>query len=89
MIEAGVREVKNHLSQFLRRARAGERVVITDRGRAVAALVAIEDGGASELGWELVRQGLGEWGGGKPKGLANPPSVRGRRAEEVVLEDRR
>ncbi|HLE84228.1 MAG TPA: type II toxin-antitoxin system prevent-host-death family antitoxin [Thermoanaerobaculia bacterium] len=89
MIHAGVRSVKDHLSEYLRRVRQGQRVVITDRGRPVAALVGIDEEDASETAWRLVRQGLGEWGGGKPRGLPNPPRIRGRRAEEVVLEDRR
>jgi prevent-host-death family protein len=89
MIHAGVRDVKDHLSEYLRRVREGQRVVITDRGRPVAALVGIEAEDQAELAWKLVRQGLGDWGGGKPRGSKNPPRLPGRRAEEVVLEDRR
>jgi prevent-host-death family protein len=89
MIQAGVRSVKDHLSDYLRRVRQGERVVITDRGRPVAALVGLEGEETCEVAWKLVRQGLGEWSGGKPQGLADPPHIAGRRAEEVVIEDRR
>lgn len=89
MIEAGVRELKDHLSEYLRRVRRGERVVVTDRGRPVAALVALPQGEAAELAWDLVDRGVGDWSGGKPRGLAEPPRLAGRRAEEVVLEDRR
>lgn len=39
MRSAGVREVKNHLSRFIRRAEAGERMAITVSGRVVAELV--------------------------------------------------
>lgn len=89
MIQAGVREMKDHLSEYLRRVRRGERVVITDRGRPVAALVGLEEEAAGGAAWSMVRRGLGEWSGGKPKGLADAPCVAGRRAEEMVLEDRR
>lgn len=89
MIRAGVRNVKDHLSEYLRRVRQGERVVITDRGRPVAALVGLEQPGGSEVAWTLVLQGVGDWGGGKPRGLEDAPRVPGRRAEEIVLEDRR
>jgi prevent-host-death family protein len=34
----GIRELKAHLSQVLRDVQGGERVVVTDRGRAVAEL---------------------------------------------------
>ena len=64
--------------------RAGGRNVKEDlelRGR--------EEPGGSEAAGDLVRQGVAEWGGGKPSGLADAPRVPGRRAEEIVLEDRR
>jgi antitoxin (DNA-binding transcriptional repressor) of toxin-antitoxin stability system len=34
----GVRELKNRLSEYLRAVRAGERVLVTDRGEVVAEL---------------------------------------------------
>lgn len=40
--EAGVRDVKNHLSAYLARVRDGEEIVITDRGRPVARLTSVE-----------------------------------------------
>jgi prevent-host-death family protein len=89
MIQAGVREMKDHLSEYLRRVRSGEQVVITDRGRPVATLVGVEEGASENLARNLVRTGIGEWSGGKPKGLADPPCVEGRRAAEAVVEDRR
>ena len=89
MAEAGVRQIKDRLSEYIRRARSGERVVITDRGRPVAELVGLAEVMPSELAAELTKQGLAEWGGGKPRGLERPPRVQGRRAEEVVVEDRR
>ena len=36
----GIRELKNRLSQYLRRVRAGEAVLVTDRGQVVAELTA-------------------------------------------------
>ena len=89
MIRAGVRDVKDHLSDYLRRVRKGERVTITDRGRPVAELVGLVQPRGSETAWKLVRQGIADWGGGKPRGLAAAPRVPGRRAEEIVIEDRR
>ncbi len=89
MTQAGVRELKDNLSKYLRLVRRGERVVITDRGRPVAALVGLGQEASDEVAWSLVRQGLGDWGGGKPRGLDDPPRISGRRAEEIVIEDRR
>ncbi len=36
MTEVGIREIRDHLSRYLDRVQAGEEVVITDRGRAIA-----------------------------------------------------
>src|SRR6266852_7325423 len=38
MRTVGIRELKDHLSDYLRQARAGELIVITDRGEPVAEL---------------------------------------------------
>ncbi len=38
MISVGIRELKNNLSRYLRKVQAGERVLVTDRGRAVVEL---------------------------------------------------
>jgi prevent-host-death family protein len=89
MITAGVRNVKDHFSEYLRRARQGERVVITAHGQPVAALVGLDETEAHTVGWDLVQRGVAEWSGGKPRGLPDAPKVEGRRAEEAVLEDRR
>jgi prevent-host-death family protein len=40
--EAGIRELRNHLSQYLDRVRTGEELVITDRGTAVARIVPVD-----------------------------------------------
>lgn|SRR5487761_2087713 len=41
-MEVGIRELKNHLSQYLAVISEGGEVVVTDRGRAVARITAIE-----------------------------------------------
>ncbi|HYC49969.1 MAG TPA: type II toxin-antitoxin system prevent-host-death family antitoxin [Gemmatimonadaceae bacterium] len=38
MASAGVRELKNNLSRYLRRVAAGERILVTDHGRVIAEL---------------------------------------------------
>jgi antitoxin (DNA-binding transcriptional repressor) of toxin-antitoxin stability system len=38
MHAVGIRELKNHLSEYVRRVRAGERLLVTDRGEVVAEL---------------------------------------------------
>ena len=41
-IEVGVRDLKNNLSRYLDRVRGGEVVIVTDHGRPVARLSALE-----------------------------------------------
>jgi antitoxin (DNA-binding transcriptional repressor) of toxin-antitoxin stability system len=38
MISTGIRELKNHLSRYVRRIEAGERIAVTAHGRVVAEL---------------------------------------------------
>jgi prevent-host-death family protein len=38
-LEIGVRELRNNLSRYLDRVQAGEEVVVTDRGRAIARML--------------------------------------------------
>lgn len=62
MSEVGIKVLKNRLSEYVRAAAAGETVLVTDRGRVVAELIAPRvRSGASAAGQrlgELVRQGL-------------------------------
>ncbi len=53
MVTVGVHEAKTTLSRLLRRASAGEDVVITRDGEPVARLVPIERPGCRELGQDI------------------------------------
>ena len=39
MIQAGIKDVKNNLSRYLTQVKAGEEVMITDRGKPVARII--------------------------------------------------
>lgn len=58
MSKVGIRELKNRLSAYVRRAQKGERMAITDRGEVVAELVPASraEGALSGLD-ELARRG--------------------------------
>lgn len=89
MASVGIRELKMHLSEWLRRVEAGERVLVTDRGRAIASLAPVEPRPQLEWVHQLVARGQARWSGGKPEGLARPVRSRGKAASRMVLEDRR
>ena len=89
----GVRELKNRLTYYLRRARKGEEVIVTERGRPVAVLRSLQHlDRASALETRLARlAALGivtlptrkGFGRGRPLRISGPPVSR------AILEDRR
>lgn len=99
MVEsAGVAELKARLSEYLSRVKAGEEVLVTDRGRPVARLVPVgaDIGGAGDEAEQrrlraMEREGLVRLGsGGLPKGFFEKPRPEDRegRLREAVLEER-
>lgn len=85
----GIRELKAHLSRYLKRVRSGARITVTERGRSIATISPVTT--RAELAWadRLVADGRAHWGGGKPAG--NSQAARGsagRTVSEAVLEDR-
>ncbi len=90
MTRIGVRALKDHLSEYLRRVGQGERIVVTDRGEPLATLAPIEETDEARWGWDLVRERLASWSGGKPRGSPKPPVLKGEKTtSQIVLESRR
>ena len=85
----GIRELKNRLSEVLRRVRRGETVTVTERGRPVALLVPLRPKPTDETLRRLVASGRLAWSGGKPAGAAKAARVRGPSVSDAVVEDRR
>jgi prevent-host-death family protein len=88
METVGVRELKAHLSAHLKRVRAGARLTVTDRGRAIATLAPAD--APPDLAWarRMVAEGHAHWSGGKPVGLNPPIKSRGKPASQMIIEDR-
>lgn len=60
-VSAGIRELKNNLSEYVRRTEAGEHIAVTAHGRVVAMLVPPDDatrGRRRSRYQELVDQGV-------------------------------
>jgi prevent-host-death family protein len=85
----GIRDFKTHLSRHLKRVRSGTRLLITERGRAIATISPVE--AARDVDWahRLVDEGHAHWSGGKPAGASRPAKITGRTASSIVREDRR
>jgi prevent-host-death family protein len=96
-MRASVRELKSKLSRYLKQAAAGEEVIVTSRGRAIARVVpappqAEEQPGKAEIRRRLAAiPGIMLPTGPKPRRSRHP--IRIRKGEktlaEIVLEDRR
>ena len=90
MDTVGIRELKTHLSHYLKRVRAGARLVVTERGRTIATITPVDP--PADIGWahQLVASGRARWNGSKPAGGLRPVTLKGTRtAAAVVVEDRR
>lgn len=86
MESVSVKELKAHLSEYLKRAGRGEQIVVTQRGREVAELGPLTE--TRRALKSLQAQGKIQWSGGKPAGVQGI-AVRGRPISETVIEDRR
>jgi len=84
----GTRELKNRLSEYLRRVKAGETIIITERGKPVGQILPISVDLSSRLK-KLVEAGVVEWNG-QPVPAYQPKAVnRGKKLlSDLVAEDR-
>ncbi len=92
MIVAGIKEVKNNLSRLLARVKAGEEILITERGRPVARILgeprsarAIREALAPLVESGLITLPSRSLG----RDELSPVELPGRPVSEMVLEDRR
>lgn len=89
MIAAGVKELKNRLSHYLREVKKGEKVLITERETVIATITQVERATEDSHLLSLVTEGFASWKGGKPSGSRSPVRIKGKTVADIVLEDRR
>jgi prevent-host-death family protein len=85
----GVRELRQDLSRYLRRVQAGERLIVTERGRPVAELAPWAD--TTDPIDRLIAAGRARRGGGRllsVKPVDRPVSTAGTDALEMEREER-
>jgi len=92
MISTGIKDVKNNLSRLLALVKAGEEILITERGRPVARIVKENQGDKSiraALG-PLAQRGLIALPSRSIlKDRISPVETPGKPVSEMVIEDRR
>jgi prevent-host-death family protein len=87
----GIRELRSHLSEYLRAVKAGQTIVITEHGKPVGRIVPakpIEPSVEDEM-HALVQAGLAEWNGqplGEPKARARVKG--GHSVAQLIIDDR-
>lgn len=95
MKTVGVRELKNRLSEYLRQVRAGESVLVTDRGEVVAEISppgqGQTDANVPPGLRALARRGIATLGSPGDAGLykALPRKRRGKRTAAQLLDEER
>ncbi|MGH9367921.1 MAG: type II toxin-antitoxin system Phd/YefM family antitoxin [Thermoanaerobaculia bacterium] len=93
MATVGIRDLKNRLTQYLRRTKLGEEIVITERGHPIAVIQPIR--GVRRAGSLETRlaaaaaRGLITLPAGKPSRRVRRVRVRGAPLSRTILEDRR
>ena len=86
-MEASIRELKAHLSEYIRQVTAGETITINMHNRPVAQIVPIKQ--QTTLGDLAAQPGI-SWNGGKIAGLSRGEILpSGVRLADWVAEDRR
>ncbi|MCC6500647.1 MAG: type II toxin-antitoxin system prevent-host-death family antitoxin [Anaerolineales bacterium] len=84
----GARELKNNLSQYLRRVKEGEIILITERGKAIGQIMPVPET-LEEKMKALAAAGIVEWSGKKLKPRKPTIVNRGPKlASEIVSEGR-
>lgn len=89
MKTAGIRDLKNRLSFYLREVKKGEKILVTERDRVIATILPVQRGEEDTKLLSLVKEGFASWKGGKPTGSHRPVKIEGQTVSDIVLEDRR
>ena len=87
-IKVGTRELKSKLSEYLRRVKGGETIIVTERGKSIGQIIPIQPNIGEKL-QAMVEAGLAEWNG-KKVSPARPAAInRGQKQiADLVAEDR-
>ncbi len=87
-ISVNIRELKSRLSHYLRLTKAGESVVITERGTPIGRIVP-SAAPAEERLTAMMQAGLVLWNKQKLKSMPPVAKVRGKRTvADILIEDR-
>ncbi len=85
-MNVGIRELKSQLSEYLRRVKAGETVIITERGQPIGRIVPEPETLDAKIR-RLIDAGMAEWNGEQPQ-ILSPTVVNKSEAlvSDIVVE---
>ena len=87
-VTVGIRDLKAQLSKYIQQVKAGETVIITERGKPIGRIVPTEPTTEARLK-ELEQAGMLAWSGRKLQSSAPMAQTRGgKTVAEMLLEDR-
>jgi prevent-host-death family protein len=91
MCTVGIRDLKNHLTAYLRRTRKGEQQIVTDRGKPIALIQPIQSA-TQPVSLEarlakLAAEGLISLSDGRRLKKFKPAKVSGKPSSQLILED--
>jgi prevent-host-death family protein len=87
-LQVGVRELKSRLSHYLRQVKAGQSVIITERGRPVGRIVPVAQTLEERLE-AMAQAGLIAWSGKKLEPMSPLARVRGEgTVADLLVEER-
>ncbi|MDX9991299.1 MAG: type II toxin-antitoxin system prevent-host-death family antitoxin [Anaerolineales bacterium] len=87
-MRVGTRELKNRLSEYMRRVKSGETITVTEHGKTIGQIIPIRPTTEERLK-AMVTAGQVEWDGRKPQPY-QPRAVNKskRQLSDLVVEDR-
>jgi prevent-host-death family protein len=87
-MEAGIQELKKDLNAYMRRVKAGEIIIITERGKPVGRIVPLQQSTETKIR-DLEKAGIIAWNGEKLKPIQSVGKLIGTKTiAELVIEDR-
>ena len=87
-MRVGTRELKNKLSEYMRRVKAGETITVTEHGKTIGQIVPIKPT-VEERIQAMVAAGQAEWNGQKLKPYQPKAVNKGsRQLSDLIVDDR-
>ena len=87
-MRVGTRELKNKLSEYLRRVKAGETITVTEHGKTIGQIIPVKSTVEEHI-LAMISSGLLEWNGQKLKPYQPKAVNKGaRQLSDLVIEER-